>query len=36
MENKNSGSMLSQKVQDYKHELEQESQKALREHQKEQ
>ncbi len=35
MENKNSGSMLSQKVQDYKLQLEQEGQKGLREHQKE-
>ena len=35
MENKNSGSMLSQQVQDYKQELEAEAQRQLREHQKE-
>ena len=32
MENKNSGSMLSSQVQDYKHELEVEAQRTLREH----
>lgn len=36
METKNSGSMLSQQVQDYKAELEADSQRTIREHQKEQ
>ena len=36
METKNSGSMLSNQVQDYKHELEAEAQRTIREHQKEQ
>ena len=36
METKNSGSMLSHQVQDYKKELESEAQRVLREHQKEQ
>lgn len=36
METKNSGSMLSQQVQDYRQELEAEAQRTLREHQKEQ
>jgi len=36
METKNSGSMVSQQVQEYKTELDAEAQRTLREHQKEQ
>ena len=36
MEAKNSGSMLSQQVTDYKAELDAEAQKVLRDHQREQ